>query len=294
MKSLPSLVALVIAAPLALAGVDIRFDDDGADRWNVVLDGVMGGLSSGTVTTTRTATLLFTGDLSLENNGGFSQIRTPVNGRDFLGTEGFDIRIKGDGRTYIFDVRTADARMMAGSFQNTFATLPGEWINVRLPFEDFQLHNFGRRVPGDRTIEPGMIESIGVTLADKTPGPFRLEIERIATFGRSAEAESTSPKFARRSASLFETAINRGAPLYNDGQPEACAAIYEVAIRAVLDLDPGALDAENRLTLQLAIARAERQSAWSERAWTYRRAIDEVHTDLTMSARAGSQRGRTH
>jgi len=42
--------------------------------WNVVNDGVMGGLSKGSKKITKNS-LLFMGEVSLDNNGGFSSLR---------------------------------------------------------------------------------------------------------------------------------------------------------------------------------------------------------------------------
>ena len=51
-----------------------------ADRleWRIVNDGVMGGLSKGNISFTDGGTMVFKGNLSLENNGGFSSVRTGV------------------------------------------------------------------------------------------------------------------------------------------------------------------------------------------------------------------------
>ena len=44
-------------------------------NWQVVNDGVMGGRSYGNLTRSGDSEALFSGNLSLENNGGFSSIR---------------------------------------------------------------------------------------------------------------------------------------------------------------------------------------------------------------------------
>ena len=55
-----------------------EFDKSGSDSlsWRVVDDGVMGGLSKGNFGVSSGGILTFRGTLSLENNGGFSSIRT--------------------------------------------------------------------------------------------------------------------------------------------------------------------------------------------------------------------------
>jgi monofunctional biosynthetic peptidoglycan transglycosylase len=180
MTTLPALAAT--AAVSAAGSLELDFDE-GVDAWRVVVDGVMGGRSSGRVSLSEPGTLQFTGNLSLENNGGFSQMRANVPSEAFAGAEGIEIKVRGDGRTYKFDVRCSNVRLMAGGFQRDFQTEAGEWITIRLPFDEFRLYSFGRRVPNAPALEPTKIESIGVTLADKEPGAFRLEVDSIRTYG---------------------------------------------------------------------------------------------------------------
>jgi len=172
--------------------LDMTFAD-GVDAWRVVVDGVMGGLSTGRVTQPAPGVLRFTGEISLDNNGGFSQTRRTANGRDFAGATGVELDVRGDGRTYIFDLRTSDARLMAGGFQQEFTAKPGGWSTVRLPFDGFQLTNFGEPISGP-TLVPSRIESIGVTLADKQEGRFELDLSGIRTYG---EDDGPSPGSSR-------------------------------------------------------------------------------------------------
>lgn len=189
-----AVAAAALAASAALAGarpLDLEFED-GVGGWRTVLDGVMGGLSTGRIAQPTPGVLRFTGELSLENNGGFSQIRRAVSGDDFAGAEGIEIRVKGDGRVYTFDIRTSNARMMAGAFQRTFLADTGDFTTVRLPFEDFRLYNFGRLVRDAPALDPSRIESIGVTLGDKKTGPFAIEIDAIRTYGGGTPSDVAS------------------------------------------------------------------------------------------------------
>ena len=53
-----------------------EFDGKDGMSWQVVNDGVMGGLSEGKLTPNLAGTMMFSGMLSLENNGGFSTFRS--------------------------------------------------------------------------------------------------------------------------------------------------------------------------------------------------------------------------
>jgi monofunctional biosynthetic peptidoglycan transglycosylase len=285
-----------------------------------VVDGVMGGRSTGRVARNEPGVLEFSGDLSLENNGGFSQMRCDVSGDQFAGMRGIEITVRGDGRKYNFDVRCANARVMAGGFQRAFATRDGEWTTIRMPFDDFRLYSFGRRIPGAPSIVPTSIESIGVTLSDKTEGPFRLDVASIRTFGDATDPggatdssiatlsrrstlqrllgliEADEPERTPQAASatvsakavrLTELAINRGAPLFNDGQPAACAAIYEVTIEALVALGADDLGRSVVERLEKGLADAKTDANPSARAWTLRRTLDDAYGHLARQLDRG-------
>lgn len=106
--------------------------------WRVVNDGVMGGLSQGKIEVSAEGVMTFSGDLSLENNGGFSSIRTGGVEMDLSDAEGFAARVRGDGRTYQMRISTdARYRGMEISFMAEFDTEKGQWTEVRVPFGEF-------------------------------------------------------------------------------------------------------------------------------------------------------------
>lgn len=258
---------------------------DSADSWRVVLDGVMGGRSSGRVSTSVSGNLLFSGDLSLENNGGFSQIRTATPEAAYRDAEGIQIRVHGDGRAYNFDLRVSNARMMAGAFQQEFQTLDGQWLTLQLPFDEFRLYSFGRRVRNAIALSPSLIESVGVTLSDKNEGSFRLEISEITPYGENVlRAPSSNPGIETEAIRLIELSINRGAPLFNAGQTAACASVYELTIESLLALGAGRLDRATIQRLEMGLAEAETMHSASDRAWVCRRTMDEVYARLNRAA----------
>lgn len=287
MRLTPLLAAFTLSlAPHATADLDLEFEGD-VDRWQVVLDGVMGGLSSGQVTKAAPGVLAFAGTLSMENNGGFSQVRRPVSGDAFAGADGIEVKVRGDGRRYIFDLRASNARVRAGSYQRTFDTIDGTWITVRLPFNEFRLHSFGQQIRNAPALTPTMIESLGVTLADKIEGSFQLEIDAIRTYSDepSESAETISVASDDEVRALIELAINRGAPLFNDGQHAACAAVYEMTIRSIVALGADAAGDDVIARLQRGLDEGDAASTWIDRAWAYRRAFDDSFALLITRSR---------
>jgi NADH dehydrogenase [ubiquinone] 1 alpha subcomplex assembly factor 1 len=147
-----------------------------AQAWQPVNDGVMGGVSDGRFKITEQGTMEFFGTLSLENNGGFASVRSR---RGDLGLapagETLLIRLRGDGREYLLNLYVPALRI-AYSYRAPIPTTAGEWTEVRIPLEDCYATSFGERVPDAGPLDPAKVNSLGLMLADKKAGPFKLEI----------------------------------------------------------------------------------------------------------------------
>ena len=92
--------------------------------------------------------------------------------------DGFRVRLKGDGRTYIFNLYPR-TRRMAFSYRASLPTVAGEWTEVVVPLKDFTPTSFGRRVQNKSPLSPDQISGIGFMLSDKKPGAFELDIEWV-------------------------------------------------------------------------------------------------------------------
>lgn len=143
-------------------------------RWRIVLDGVMGGLSTGDLAL-ESEHLVFTGETSLRNNGGFSSIRAPIAAGSLAGYEALRIRVKGDGRTYIIGARTGNGR--GDSYWTRFESSADEWVTVTAPIREMQRHYFGRPIRG--RLRPAAVAGLAFYIYDGQEGPFRLEVDRI-------------------------------------------------------------------------------------------------------------------
>merc|ERR1719246_30854 len=114
-------------------------------------DGVMGGLSKGEIDMSESSELNFHGDLSLENNGGFSKLQSETNEVDLSDFEGITIRVKGDGRTYKLALQCEGQTVQWWfwrnpiSFESDFDTVTDEWIEVNVPYTAFIGTHMGRQ-----------------------------------------------------------------------------------------------------------------------------------------------------
>ncbi len=88
---------------------------------------------------------------------------------------------------------------------------------------------------------------------------------------RASEATSVASGSA---TSLIDYAIDRGAPLYNDGQPASTVAIYEVVASALLAFNDRDVPDEAKRGLRAALR--ESRGTPRERAVALRRALDSA------------------
>ncbi len=161
-----------IGAPL-----DLNFEHlDEAQYWRVTNDDVMGGVSSSTVEV-RDNTLVFTGILRLENNGGFASIYRQQDSSVQLSQTAIKIRVKGDGRVYQLRLRTPESYGV--SYSVSFPTQKDEWLEHTFMPENFNPVFRGRLVLGAPILDFRQVSRLGFLLADKNPGNFTLLVAKV-------------------------------------------------------------------------------------------------------------------
>jgi NADH dehydrogenase [ubiquinone] 1 alpha subcomplex assembly factor 1 len=150
-----------------------------AASWQVINDDVMGGLSLSAVER-RGPALVFRGQLSLENNGGFASTRCSI-GQPLADIDGFRLTVRGDGRQYQFRLRS-DASLEGIAWRADFAT-DGSMQVIELPLGAFVPVWRGREVEQAGSLDAAQIRLLGFMLADRRAGPFRLEVHGIEALG---------------------------------------------------------------------------------------------------------------
>ena len=146
-----------------------------AARWHVINDGVMGGKSRSEVINYQPR-LLFRGQLSLENNGGFASALCRFR-QGFGGIAGFRLEVRGDGRQYQFRLR-ADELPGGIAWRAIFPT-DGSQQTIDLRLAEFEPVIRGRIVEHAGELRPEDMRLLGFMLADQQPGSFSLEVQSI-------------------------------------------------------------------------------------------------------------------
>ena len=147
-------------------------DPDVARRLWVVNDGVMGGVSKSRTRQVAEG-VVFEGEVSLRNNGGFASLRGPVAWTD--GTSALELLVHGDGKRYRLLLRM-DSAPGAASYQCDFDALGPQ--THRFVAADFQATFRGRIVSAAPLVFARVVE-FGILIADKQEGPFVLQLRHL-------------------------------------------------------------------------------------------------------------------
>ncbi|TVQ08222.1 MAG: CIA30 family protein [Bacteroidetes bacterium] len=151
------------------------------DDWLIVNDGVMGGLSRSSFVLSDRNTAVFSGIVRLENNGGFASVRTRAMQFQLDGFKGILIRVKGDGKTYQFRLRTSD-RFDGVAYRYHFETKANQWQTIAIPFDEFVPVFRGRILRDVEPVSPKNIQQVGIMASDNQTGEFQLEIQWIKSY----------------------------------------------------------------------------------------------------------------
>ncbi|MEM9777571.1 MAG: CIA30 family protein [Chloroflexota bacterium] len=162
------------AAPY-LPGTELFTFIAGEPGWYTVDDDVMGGISDSQVSFVESGQLYFYGNMSLDNNGGFSSARSDWQKMDLTGKDGILLRVKGDGLVYRLRIRT-DTAGRGVSYNALFQTQADEWSIVYIPFAQMVPTVRGFVVDTGQ-LDTANIGSFGFMLSDKQPGEFELLVD---------------------------------------------------------------------------------------------------------------------
>ena len=178
MKNLILNIILLISISMHSQSIDLLNPEKniGLDNWNIVNDDVMGGISTSYLSVSDEKNLIFNGNLSLDNNGGFASSRLGLKKNILKGVKSFTIRIKGDGNSYKLRLSQDNRR---ASYSANFESVNNEWVEINIPIEDFIATWRGYTYTDYPSIQTDRIISLGLQISDKQEGKFKLEIDYI-------------------------------------------------------------------------------------------------------------------
>ncbi len=146
--------------------------------WAIVNDGVMGGKSQSQVIEHKNS-LVFSGEISLKNNGGFASLQSPKENQDLSQFTHVAIKYRSSGQDFALRLLKYQA-FYRPHFKHYFKPTDGEWQLVSIPLSDFEEYVLSS--PTGATISKTDLQEIirlGIIVSNKKEGPFSIEIDYI-------------------------------------------------------------------------------------------------------------------
>ena len=136
------------------------FSNEASSRWEFIADGVMGGVSYGSVQfnhVEKNDVMTLSGTVSTENNGGFIQARRAFSADKSRDYQGIMLTVRGNGEEYFLHLRSIWTLLPWQYYQADFKT-NSDWQKVAIPFSAFEPSS--RVLP--KNIASKDVESLGV------------------------------------------------------------------------------------------------------------------------------------
>ncbi len=160
--------------PGKLVLFDFKADDD-LRGWRIRDDVVMGGRSKGSFAMNTDGHAVFSGEVSLENNGGFSSVQGFFDPIDVSSHRKAFVRLKGDGKAYRFIVESDEKNQHY--YVHEFQT-GTDWQTMEIPLRKMYPMRRGDRL--NIPDYPGKtMAQVRFMIANGKPEAFRLEIDKI-------------------------------------------------------------------------------------------------------------------
>ncbi|MDA9343903.1 CIA30 family protein [Algibacter sp.] len=172
MKHLILLIFLITQTSMTLFNFDSKSD---ISNWRIVDDVVMGGRSNGDFKINDSGNGIFLGDVSLENNGGFSMVQYGFDTKTVSNYTKVCIKLKGDGKTYQFRIKENESDYY--SYVTSFETSK-DWETIEIPFNSMYPAFRGRKLDSSNYSGEQM-EMIAFLIGNKKAEAFNLEIDSI-------------------------------------------------------------------------------------------------------------------
>lgn len=145
------------------------------NQWRTVDDIVMGGRSQGNFKLNKDGFGEFYGNVSLENNGGFSSLRFRFEKKVVINYNFVVLRIKGDAKNYQFRIK--DNVYNRHSFIYNLETT-GEWQTIKVPLSEMYPAFRGRKLQIPN-FSSTTVEEVAFLIGNKIEQNFKLEIDFI-------------------------------------------------------------------------------------------------------------------
>ena len=144
-------------------------------NWYIVNDDVMGGVSTAKLTINNSGHGVFSGKISLENNGGFASARHNFKKINVSKDNTINIIVKGDKKKY--QLRIKENNSDYHSYVYNFIT-SGKWEVISINLYDMYPSYRGRKL-NDQNFCGYHINQLSILISNKVEENFSLLIDKI-------------------------------------------------------------------------------------------------------------------
>jgi len=149
-----------------------------SQKWTTVVDGVMGGKSTSDLMELNNS-ILFSGEISLENNGGFASLRGVRNYENLSDYSTVEIKYRSIGQDFALRLLKHEAFYLP-YFKHGFETTNWDWKTVSIPLDLFSEYRLSDKTGNSITSdELQKINRLGIIVSNKIEGEFKIEIDYI-------------------------------------------------------------------------------------------------------------------
>ncbi|MEM6361858.1 MAG: CIA30 family protein [Bacteroidota bacterium] len=172
------LTILMLSVGLLSEGHKVSFkkSTDISD-WKITNDGVMGGLSKGAIKTTDSG-ILFFGEVSLKNFGGFTSYKSAFKEYDLSQYKKVEIKYRSTGSDMAMQLETS--KQFFSPYFKVNLPVSKDWIVRSIDLTKFNQYQMGEstgsKIQG-RDLK--RVVRIGFITNEKKEGPFQFEVEFI-------------------------------------------------------------------------------------------------------------------
>ncbi len=149
-----------------------------AAAWQPINDVVMGGCSHSESRLLQDGGMLFSGEVSLENNGGFASVHSRPGKYCLDDKQILLLRLHGDGKSYKLNLRS-NLNVDGVVYQLAFTTAKNRTIELPLPLNEFRPFRHGWPQPEAGPLDLTNIRSFGLLISQRQTGPFALTLYSI-------------------------------------------------------------------------------------------------------------------
>ncbi len=142
-----------------------NFNNKEKQSWEFISDQVMGGVSFGEfkiISENKENFLRLTGQVSIENNGGFIQVRKNIISDKYKNIKGIGLKFRGNNTDYFIHIRTRFTLLPWQYYQAKYYAT-NNWAEIKFDFTDFT--RSGGLLP--KKINPKYITSFAIVAFGK-------------------------------------------------------------------------------------------------------------------------------